>query len=67
MNYAKAGKKLLGLVILVGLMALSISCAAHKIVLHPITGKDIYDGKNPGDVCFSEYYLNEVMQTKIEK
>lgn len=43
-----------------------IGCA-HKIVLHPISGTDIYDGKEKGDVCFSAFYLNEVMKTKIEK
>lgn len=47
-------------------MASSINCAP-KVILHPITGKDIYDGKDKGDICFSAYYLDQVMQTKIEK
>lgn len=60
------GKKLLKVAILVALMGQLTACAP-KIVLHPLTGKDIYDGKDKGDVCFSAYYLDQVMQTKIEK
>ncbi len=50
---------------LAALIVLSTGCAS-KIVLHPLTDKDIYTGKNAGDVCFSQYYLNEVMKVKIE-
>lgn len=54
----------------VGILALStislINCAP-RITLHPLTGKDIYAGTVKGDWCFSAYYLDQVMQTKIEK
>lgn len=43
-----------------------IGCAPSKIILHPLTGADIYDGTKKGDICFSEYYLNNVMKVKIE-
>lgn len=59
------GKKLLSLVICLLLMATLIGCAT-KLVLHPILGTDIYSGTQPGDVCFTSYYINEVMQAKIE-
>lgn len=42
-----------------------ISCA-NRLILHPITGEDIYDGKNAGDKCFSAFYLQEVINAKIE-
>lgn len=57
---------LLSLVTLVVLMVALTGCASKKLVLHPLTDKDIYKGKVDGDVCFSEYYLNNVLQAKIE-
>lgn len=45
---------------------LFLTSCARNIILHPLTGSDIYDGKNKGDVCFSQYYLNQVMQVKID-
>lgn len=59
-------KKLLPVVISLALPLFSINCAS-KVVLHPITGTDVYDGKNKGDLCFSPYYISNVMQIKIEK
>lgn len=56
----------LNLVILLGLTVLLTGCV-NKIILHPLSDNDIYDGKVKGDVCFSEKYLDEVMQVKIEK
>lgn len=49
-----------------GLLLLLTGCAS-KTVLHPLTDQDIYDGKKPGDICFSEYYLDQVMEVKIER
>lgn len=60
-------RKPLLLVILVGLTLLLSSCASNKTVIRPITDKDIYHGKNPGDVCFSAYYIEQVLQVKIER
>ena len=44
---------------------ISTGCA-RNVVIHPITGTDIYDGKNPGDKCFSEAYIKEIMRVRIE-
>ena len=64
--YMKKLKLLLPLAILVLLILCLQSCVSRQIKLYPLTDKDIYNGKNQGDVCFSQYYLNEVMQVKIE-
>jgi hypothetical protein len=52
------------LILLMSLITL-IGCS-RVVVIHPLTGKDIYDGKNVGDKCFSPYYLKEVMKVKID-
>lgn len=57
---------LLNRVISLGLM-LSLTSCVNSTVIHPISGSDIYDGKNAGDVCFSKMYLDEVIKLKIEK
>lgn len=45
-----------------------VGCAPKNIVLHPLTGTDFYDGKNPGDVCFSKFYWDDVIgKIKIDK
>ena len=59
-------KRLLSLAILAGSIPLLTCCASNKTLIHPITGKDIYVGQNPGDVCFSAEYLEKVLQVKIE-
>ena len=59
--------KRLSLAIYLGSMLFLIGCAPAKIILFPLKDKDIYDGKNEGDVCFSQFYLNEVMNVKINK
>lgn len=46
-------------------MSLS-ACGTSKLDLYPLSEKDVYAGKNAGDVCFSSYYLDEVMQVKIK-
>lgn len=66
MCYLKVGIRLLQVGILLPLLLLQIGCT-NNIVLHPLTDKDIYDGKNAGDKCFSSYYLDQVMQVKIDK
>lgn len=38
-----------------------------RTVIHPISGDDIYDGKKPGDKCFSSYYLSNIMGVLIEQ
>lgn len=48
------------------LMCLSTSCA-NKLILHPLKETDIYAGKNTGDVCFSQYYIENVLKAKIEQ
>lgn len=50
---------------LAGLIVSSMGCA-NKLILHPLSGEDIYSGKNQGDFCFSKRYLDDVMQVKIE-
>lgn len=65
-NFALGGKKLSSLAMLALLTPLLTGCAP-RIIIHPITGKDIYKGTADGDVCFSKLYLDEVMQVKIEK
>ncbi len=45
-------------------MFLLTSCVSNK-PLYPISDVDIYKGKNSGDVCFSEFYLKNVLQVKI--
>ena len=42
------------------------SCANNRIVFYPITNQDFYQNDR-GDYCMTEFYLNEVMQVKIEK
>lgn len=65
-NHVLAGKTLLRVAIFLALMPLLTSCG-NRIIVHPITGKDIYDGKAAGDVCFSKMYIDEVMQVKIDR
>jgi hypothetical protein len=36
------------------------------MIVSPIDGKDIYDGKNNGDVCFSKEYVETILEIKIE-
>lgn len=48
-------------------LTLLIAGCANKIILHPLTGADIYDGSKPGDICFSKLYLDEVIKIKIER
>lgn len=55
------------LVISLGLPLVLIGCATSKIVLHPLSEADIYDGKNKGDICFSEYYLDKVLEAKLDR
>lgn len=58
---------------LVGLSVLLIGCASNKIILHPITDKDFcIKGQANCDMSkmdygMSEYFLNEVLQTKIDR
>ena len=56
----------LSLAISLGFILLLSGCAS-KLILHPLQDADIYDGKNKGDICFSEFYLNNVMQIKIDR
>lgn len=49
-----------------GLMLSLLGCS-NKVMLYPLKDTDIYDGNKAGDLCFSEFYLNEVMQIKIDK
>ncbi len=58
--------KLLKKSLLVALTLLLVSCAAkNSIVLYPITGEDFYRN-DKGDYCMTEFYLNEVLDAKIE-
>ena len=66
MNYSQVGTKLLKAAILLLLIVTLQSCG-NKLVLYPLTDKDIYPGKNNGDFCFSQYYLDQVMKATIEK
>ena len=54
-------------VMLLGLLLLSLtSIACVKTTrLYPITDKDIYFQEN-GNVCFSEYYMKEVLKAKVK-
>lgn len=54
------------LAILVVSILLLTSCT-NKLILHPLSGTDVYNGTNKGDLCFSSYYLDNVMQIKIDK
>lgn len=45
---------------------LLVGCASNKLIMFPITDKDIYF-KDNGDVCMSNMYFSEVLQAKIEK
>lgn len=58
--------KLLLVMTCLSLMCLSTSCA-NKLILHPLKETDIYAGKNTGDVCFSQYYIENVLKAKIEQ
>ena len=58
-------KELLFLGILAALTMSLLSCGSKKFILHPITDRDIYY-KDNGDICFSEYYFNEILKFKIE-
>lgn len=73
--YTKRLKTLFYPVILLGSLASLTSCAANKTVLHPVTlvnGECKYQGE---DICypavgytsFSDYYLEQVIQAKIDK
>lgn len=55
----------LSLVILAGSM-LSWSSCARRPDTFVIDGTDIYKGKADGDVCFGKFYLDNVVQAKIE-
>lgn len=59
-------KKSLKLGILAALMIFLVGCGTSKLVMFPITDKDIYF-KDNGDICMSEFYFNTVLQAKIEK
>lgn len=65
-------KKLLSLGMLVALLGCWIGCVTRNLVLHPITGKDFCKKGDPTcqvkdmDYGISEYYLNEVIDAKIE-
>lgn len=48
-------------------LSLGILTGCASVTLHPLTGTDIYAGKGAGDVCFSPYYLKEVLKVKIDK
>ena len=52
--------------ILLILSMTSIMGCSPMIVLHPVTGTDMYAGKNLGDECFSQAYIHEIMKAKIE-
>lgn len=68
MKHLLVGIRLLSLVILVVLMLGSMGCTASKpLILHPIDGSDIYNGSHEGDVCFSQFYLDNVMKVKIDR
>lgn len=65
----KQKKQLCPVILLVSLVCL-IGCATNRIILHPITDKDIRiysdsDGLKRYDM--SEYFFNEVLELKIDK
>lgn len=59
-------KKSLKLGMLAALMISSLACGMSKVVMFPITDKDIYF-KDNGDICLSPFYFNTVLQAKIKK
>ena len=49
-----------------------IGCGTRKIILHPITSKDFCSKNDEGCNCnmdygMSDYFLNQVLEAKIEK
>ena len=58
-------KSHLSLVMLAVLTLLLLSCASNQIILYPIRDTDFYKN-DKGDYCMTEFYLNEVLQVKIE-
>lgn len=72
-NYNERQKTLFYLATLIGLLAFLTSCAANKMVLHPVVlvnGECKYQGEDicypaKGYTAFSDYYLGEVMEAKI--
>lgn len=72
-NYGERQKTLFYLVILTVSLGLLTSCATSKTVLHPVTminGECKYQGEDicypaKGYTAFSDYYLGEVMEAKI--
>jgi hypothetical protein len=54
------------LVILPLFLTISTIGCSRQIILHPIYGSDMYDGKAPGDKCFSPAYVKEIMKVRIE-
>ena len=59
------------LVMSAGLTLLLVSCTTNKIILYPITNRDICLRENVDcdmnkmDIGMSYFYLNEVLQSKI--
>lgn len=52
------------LMFLIGLIIFASSCVRREVILHPVTNEDYY--VNGDFSCFSNWYLNEIMQVRIE-
>ena len=48
------------------LLTVSLTSCASSISLFPVQDTDIYT-KDNGDTCFSERYLDEVLQVKLKE
>ncbi len=51
-------------VLMLLLTVLGSSCAKKIPPPAPLEGIDIYDGNKKGDICFSQFYLNNYLQWK---
>lgn len=57
-------KRLLNLVMCLALI-LSLTSCARRTIISPISNQDIYKNEK-GDTCFSDDYLKEVLNVKID-
>lgn len=48
------------------LLSGALTGCARTVILYPIEQTDIYEAEN-GDICMSEFYLNDVLKVKLEE